>query len=85
MPYLAAAAQANTGLAPTIGVSQLTGVGSTNNVVDLTDATDDDDYTETKTESKVEDIHMEDVIEERETAQAQTVKYGRGMRIRPLR
>ena len=81
MPYLAAAARANTGLAPTTGVSQPTGVGSTD-VVDLADATDDDaDNTETISVPKVKDIDipMEEVIEENETAQAQ---YGRGMRIR---
>ena len=42
MLYLAAAARANAGLAPTTGVSQPTGVGFTD-VVDLTDATVDDD------------------------------------------
>ena len=56
-------------------------MGSTNNVVDLIDATGDNYNTETKIEPKVEDVPMDDVIEERETAQAQTVKYGRGMRI----
>ena len=38
----AAAARANAGLAPTIGVSQSAGVVPTG-VVDLTDTTDDDD------------------------------------------
>ena len=42
MLYLAAAARANAGLAPTTGVSQPAGVVSTG-VVDLTDVTDDDD------------------------------------------
>ena len=51
-------------------------------MLDLTDATDDDDNdTGTISVPKVEeeDIPMEEVIEERETAQAQ---YGPGMRIR---
>ena len=81
MLYLAAAARANAGLAPTTGVSQPAGVVSTG-VVNLTDATDDnDDDTGKMSVSKVEveDIPMEEVIEEEETAQAQ---YGRGMRIR---
>ena len=72
MLYLAAAARANTGLAPTTGVSQPTGVVSTG-VVDLTDATDDDaNNTGTISVSKVdvEDIPMEEVIEEKETAQS---------------
>ena len=80
MSYLAAAARANAGLAPTTGVSQPTGVVSTG-VVDLTDATDDNDNdTGTISVPKVEDIDipMEEVIEEQETAQAQ---YARGMRI----
>ena len=84
MSYLAAAATADAGFAPTTGVSQPTGVGSTD-VVDLTDATDDNDDTETIAEPKVEYIHMEDVVEEREKAQALTVKFGGGMRIRTLR
>ena len=40
MSYLAAAARANAGLAPTTGVSHPAGVVSTG-VVDLTDVTDD--------------------------------------------
>ena len=78
MSYLAAAARANAGLAPTTGVSQPTGVGSTD-VVDLTDATDDDDDnagTISVPKVEVEDIPMEEVIEEKETTQAQ---YDRGM------
>ena len=54
-------------------------------MVDLTDATDDDDNDkEIISVPKVEDIDipMEEVVEEKETAQAQTVKYPRGMRIR---
>ena len=66
MSYLAAAARANAGLAPTTGVSQSSGVVSTG-VVDLTDATDDDDNDSgTILVSKVEgeDIPMEEVIGE---------------------
>ena len=80
MSYLTAAARANAGLAPTTGVSQPAGVVSTG-VVDLTDVTDDDDGdsgTILVIKVQVEDIPMEEVIEEQETAQAQ---YGCGMRI----
>jgi len=57
----------NTGLAPTTGVSQPTGVGLTN-VVDLIDATNGDNKTETLHISKVEveDIPMEGVNKEEE-------------------
>ena len=78
--YLAAAARANTGLAPTTGVSWLAGVVSTG-VVDLTDATDDNDNNAgiiLVPKVEVEDIPMEEVIEEKETTQAQ---HGRGTRI----
>ena len=81
MSYLATAARANAGLAPTTEESQPAGVVSTG-VVDLTDATDDNDDnsgTISVPKVEVEDIPMEEVIEEQETAQAQ---YGRGMRIR---
>ena len=64
MSYLAAAARANAGLAPTTGVSQPTGVVSTG-VVDLIDATDDNDDnlgTILVPKVEVENIHMEEVI-----------------------
>ena len=51
-------------------------------MVDLTDLTDDNDNnlgTILVTKVEVDDIPKEEVIEEKETAQAQ---YGRGMRIR---
>ena len=41
MSYLPAAAQENSGLAPTPRLSQTTRVEPTNNVVDVTDADDD--------------------------------------------
>ena len=65
MSYLAAAARANAGLAPTTGVSQPTGVISTG-VVDLTDVNDDDnDDSGTILVPKVEaeDIPTEEVNE----------------------
>ena len=71
MTHLAAAARANARLAPTTGVSQPAGVVSTG-VVDLTDATDDNDNDSEKIlvpKVQVEDIPMEEVIEEKETAQ----------------
>ena len=43
MPYLAASAWSNAGLAPTPRVWQTTVVEPTHNVVDLTDSDDDDD------------------------------------------
>ena len=87
MSYLAAAAMANGGLAPTTGVSQPTGVVSTG-VVDLTDATDDnDDNSGTILVPKVADIPTGEVNEEQETAQTAQYglghpQYGRGMRTR---
>ena len=72
MSYLAAAAQANAGLAPTTGVSQTTGVGSTRYVVDLTDA-DDEEMETVPTKAKIEDVIMEDVTEKVETAQVTSV------------
>ena len=91
MSYLAAAARANAGLAPTTGVSQPAGVVSTG-VVDLTDLTDDDDDdsgTILVPKVEVEDIPTEEVNEEHETAQTAQYglvhpQYGRGMRTRTL-
>eukprot|EP00957_Ditylum_brightwellii_P075595 5745449-Ditylum_brightwellii.AAC.1 len=63
MSYIAAATRANAGLAPTTGVSEPTGVGPTN-VVDLTDATDDDSKNKTPhalPKVEVEDIPMEEI------------------------
>ena len=85
MSYIAAAARANAGLAPTTGVSQPAGVVPTN-VVDLTDAADNDDKSPTLhiPKEELEDVPMEDDIED--TAQADVESppavYGRGMRIR---
>ena len=88
MWYLAAAARENAGLAPTTGVSQPAGVVSTG-VVDLTDATDDDDNdsgTILVPKVEVDDIPIEEVIEEQKTAQAHCglghPQYGCEMRIR---
>eukprot|EP00957_Ditylum_brightwellii_P016854 1270820-Ditylum_brightwellii.AAC.1 len=70
MSYIAAAARANAGLAPTTGVPQPTGVGPTN-MVDLTDATDDDDKSKSPhilPNVEVEDILMEEI--NKDTAQA---------------
>ena len=57
MSYLAAAAYANAGLDASTEVSQTTGVGPTQNVVDLIDA-DDKDYKEKviRKVPKVEDV-----------------------------
>ena len=69
MSYLAAAAWTNAGLAPTTGVLQPAGVVSTG-VVDLTDATDDNDDnagTILVPKVEVEDIPTEEVNEEHET------------------
>ena len=87
MSYLAAAARANAGLAPTTGVSQPAGVVSIG-VVDLTDVTDDDDDdlgTILVPKVEVEDIPTEEVNEEHETAKSAPYSlghptYGRGMR-----
>ena len=89
MSYLAAAARANAGLAPTTGVSQPAGVVSTG-VVDLTDVTDDDDNdsgTILVPKVEVEDIPTEEVNEEDENAKSAQYglwhpQYGRGMRTR---
>ena len=68
----------NTGLAPTTGVSQPTGGGSkgvgSTRVVDLTNEPDDNNVTDTiqLTKLEVKDIPTEEVIEEEETAQADT-------------
>ena len=77
--YLANAARENSGLAPYTEVSQNTGVGPTQNVVDLTDA--DDKYDKEEVISKVPKV--EDVPEN-EDDQDDTLDtgYGRGMRIR---
>ena len=85
MSYIAAAARANAGLAPTTGVSQPAGVVPTN-VVDLTDAADNDNKSPTLhiPKEELEDVPMEDDIED--TAQADVESppavYGCGMRIR---
>ena len=57
MSYMAAADQANAGLAPTPRVSQTTGVEPIHKFVDLTDA-DDDDYEDLSSEvvHKLEDV-----------------------------
>eukprot|EP00957_Ditylum_brightwellii_P112633 8585873-Ditylum_brightwellii.AAC.1 len=63
MPYIAAAARANSGLAPTMGVSHPTGVVPTK-VVDLTDATDDNNDNKPShilLKVEVEDIPMEEI------------------------
>ena len=91
MSYLAAAARANAGFAPTTGVSQPAGVVSTG-VVDLTDATDDDDNnsgTILVPKVEVEDIPAEEVNEEHETTQTAQYglghpQYGREMRTHPI-
>ena len=87
MSYLAAAARANAGLAPTTGVTQPAGVVSTG-VVDLTDETDNDDDnsgTILVPKVEVENIPMEEVNEEDENAKTAQYglghpTYGRGMR-----
>jgi hypothetical protein len=86
MSYIAAAARANAGLAPTTGVSQPTGVGPTN-VVDLTDATDDNDNNKpshTLPKVEVEDIPLEETNNDTAPADVEStpVKYGHGMRTR---
>ena len=79
MYYLAAAARANAGLDASTEVSQTTGVGPTQNVVDLKDAYEKDDKEEvTRKVPKVEDVpeNEEDQDDTPDTG------YGRGMIIR---
>ena len=79
MSYLAEAACANDGLAPSTEVSHTTGLGPTQNVVDLTDADDKDDKEEVI--SKVPKV--EDVPENEEDQDDTTdTGYGCGMIIR---
>jgi hypothetical protein len=85
MSYIAAAARANAGLDPTTGVSQPAGVVPTN-VVDLTDAADDDDESPTLhiPKEEAEDVPMEDDIEDTTQADVESppAAYGRGTRTR---
>eukprot|EP00957_Ditylum_brightwellii_P136585 10415693-Ditylum_brightwellii.AAC.1 len=86
MSYIAAAARANTGLAPTTGVSQHTGMGPTN-VVDLTDATDDNGNNKpshTLPKVEVEDIPLEEINKDMTPADVESTpfEYGCGMRTR---
>ena len=86
MPYLAAAYCANSGLAPTPGVFQTTGVEPNNNVVDLTDADDNDDEDlSSEVVHKVENVpgSKNDQPEDyKEQAEEHNRGYSLGMRIR---
>ena len=78
MYYLAASARSNDGLAPSTEVSQTTGVGPTQNVVDLTDSYDKDDK-----EEVIRKVPKVEEVPENEEDQDDTpdTGYGRGTRI----
>ena len=79
MSYLDAAAHESAGLAPYREMSQTTGVGPTQNVVDLTDA--DDKYDKEEVIRKLPKV--EDVPEnEEDQDDTPDTGYGRGTRIR---
>jgi hypothetical protein len=85
MSYIAATARANARFAPTTGVSKPAGVGPTN-VIDLTDAPNNDDKSKTLQipNEEVKDVPMEE--DNNNTAQADVeslpAEYGCGMRTR---
>ena len=79
MSYLSAAARAIDGLAQSTEVSQTTGVGPPQNVVDLTDADEKDDKEEViRKLPKVEDVPEN----EEDQDETQDTGYGREMRIK---
>ena len=86
MSYLAAAAWANTGLAPTPQVSHTTGLEPIDKIVDLTDA-DENDVQDLSSEVvyKVESVPANEKDQPKDKEyQAEELKkeYGHGMRIR---